>query len=139
MAEETDYEQERLRNIRENEKLMRELGVMGGSSAIGGPPRPKKAAATTRRAKPATPKKDLTPKRIMPTRSSARLAGHEADSEVLKRKYEVSRAGFSIALLCSVGLKLTVSVSVSRRKRKRLEKWPRRRSEPATASLICPV
>ncbi|GAK61973.1 WD40 repeat-like protein [Moesziomyces antarcticus] len=88
MNEDNDYEQERLKNIRENERLMKELGVMGGSSAIGGPP-PKRATPSKPR-KPATPKSksDSTPTRIMPTRSSARLAGHEADSETLKRKYE---------------------------------------------------
>ncbi|KAJ9476478.1 DNA damage-binding protein CMR1 [Pseudozyma hubeiensis] len=88
MAESNDYEAERLKNIKENERLMKELGVMGGSSAIGGPS-PKRATPTKPK-KAATPKKkaDTTPTRIMPSRSSARLAGHEADSETLKRKYE---------------------------------------------------
>ncbi|SPO21287.1 probable WD repeat-containing protein UM00675 [Ustilago trichophora] len=88
MNENNDYEQERLKNIKENERLMKELGVMGGSSAIGGPS-PKRATPAKPK-KAATPKKkaDTTPTRIMPTRSSARLAGHEADSETLKRKYE---------------------------------------------------
>ena len=88
MNESNDYEQERLKNIKENERLMKELGVMGGSSAIGAPS-PKRATPSKPK-KAATPKKktDTTPTRIMPTRSSARLAGHEADSETLKRKYE---------------------------------------------------
>ncbi|CDU23305.1 uncharacterized protein SPSC_01934 [Sporisorium scitamineum] len=86
MNESNDYEQERLKNIKENERLMKELGVMGGSSAIGGPS-PKRSTPTK---KPATPKKQTTttPTRVMPSRSSARRAGHEADSETLKRKYE---------------------------------------------------
>ncbi|KAF6767388.1 WD40 repeat [Kalmanozyma brasiliensis GHG001] len=89
MNESNDYEQERLKNIKENERLMKELGVMGGSSAIGGPS-PKRTTPTKPKKKPTTPKKkaDVTPTRIMPSRSSARLAGHEADSETLKRKYE---------------------------------------------------
>lgn len=88
MNESNDYEQERLKNIKENERLMKELGVMGGSSAIGGPS-PKRATPTKPK-KATTPRKkaDATPTRIMPSRSSARLAGHEADSEALKRKYE---------------------------------------------------
>ncbi|SJX60734.1 uncharacterized protein SRS1_11961 [Sporisorium reilianum f. sp. reilianum] len=89
MNESNDYEQERLKNIKENERLMKELGVMGGSSAIGGPS-PKRSTPTKPK-KAATPKKKTTtatPTRIMPSRSSARLAGHEADSETLKRKYE---------------------------------------------------
>lgn len=88
MIESNDYEQERLKNIRENERLMKELGVMGGSSTIGGPS--SKRTTPTKPKKQATPKKkpDTTPTRIMPSRSSARLAGHEADSETLKRKYE---------------------------------------------------
>ncbi|PWY97537.1 hypothetical protein BCV70DRAFT_208486 [Testicularia cyperi] len=87
MSEANDYEQERLRNIKENERLMKELGVLGGSSAIGGPP---KKPLVPRPKKPATPRKkaDTTPSRVLPKRSSARLAGQEADSEVLKRKYE---------------------------------------------------
>lgn len=87
MNEANDYEQERLKNIKENERLMKELGVMAGSSAIGAPP---KRTTPTKPKKATTPKKksDTTPTRIMPSRSSARLAGHEADSETLKRKYE---------------------------------------------------
>ncbi|TKY90907.1 hypothetical protein EX895_000905 [Sporisorium graminicola] len=88
MNESNDYEQERLKNIKENERLMKELGVMGGSSAIGGPS--PKRSTPTKPNKSTTPKKKAatTPTRIMPSRSSARLAGHEADSETLKRKYE---------------------------------------------------
>lgn len=88
MNESNDYEQERLKNIKKNERLMKELGVMGGSSAIGGPS-PKRSTPTKPK-KAATPKKkaDTTPTRVLPKRSSARLAGHEADSELLKRKYE---------------------------------------------------
>lgn len=88
MNDSNDYEAERLKNIKENERLMKELGVLGGSSAIGGPS-PKRATPTKPK-KAATPKKksDTTPTRVLPKRSSARLAGHEADSETLKRKYE---------------------------------------------------
>ncbi|KAJ1030027.1 hypothetical protein NDA16_000940 [Ustilago loliicola] len=82
MNESNDYEQERLKNIKENERLMKELGVMGG-------PSPKRSTPTKPK-KAATPKKkaDTTPTRVLPKRSSARLAGHGADSETLKRKYE---------------------------------------------------
>ncbi|SNX84074.1 probable WD repeat-containing protein UM00675 [Melanopsichium pennsylvanicum] len=88
MNDNNDYEIERQRNIKENERLMKELGVLGGSSAIGGPS-PKRSTPTKAK-KTATPKKKphATATRIMPTRSSARLAGHEADSEQLKRKYQ---------------------------------------------------
>ncbi len=88
MNDNNDYERERLKNIKENERLMKELGVMGGSSALG-VPSPKRTTPSKPK-KAATPKKkvDTTPTRIMPTRASARLQGHEADSETLKRKYE---------------------------------------------------
>ncbi|SOV01388.1 WD repeat-containing protein UM00675 [Ustilago sp. UG-2017a] len=88
MNDSNDYEQERLKNIKENERLMKELGVLGGSSAIGG--RSPKRSTSTKPKKAATPNKkaDTTPIRVLPKRSSARLAGHEADSETLKRKYE---------------------------------------------------
>ncbi|EPQ31927.1 uncharacterized protein PFL1_00126 [Pseudozyma flocculosa PF-1] len=92
MNEATDYEQERLRNIRENEALMRELGVLHGSETIGAPRRRKPAPGSAKpRAKRsgATPtKREKAPTRVQPSRSSARLAGHEADSEAVKRKYE---------------------------------------------------
>ncbi|PWN54233.1 WD40 repeat-like protein [Violaceomyces palustris] len=90
--ETTDYEEERLRNIRENEKLMMELGVLNGSKIIGPPVAPSgkpQNGAAKKRAKPVARKKqEPIPRRIMPTRSSARLQGQEADSETLKRKYE---------------------------------------------------
>jgi hypothetical protein len=82
-------EQERLANIRRNQELLKDLDLVGHTKP---PPsrRPDAASRTTRsKQKPRTPSKKLVPQRIQPRRTSNRLAGVEADSETLKRKYEV--------------------------------------------------
>ncbi|KAK0556781.1 hypothetical protein OC846_000970 [Tilletia horrida] len=117
MPELSSYEQQRLENIKRNEQLMRELDLLNGASGLGIDPettrRARKEAAAAEAASPAARarKPKLTPAEIKarkeaaerrkkereearptrvqpPRRSSARLAGVEADSEVLKRKYE---------------------------------------------------
>lgn len=88
MNDSNDYEQERLNNIKENERLMKELGVLGGSSAIRGPPPRRATPIRAKKLATSKNKADTTPTRVLPKRSSARLAGHEADSDALKRKYE---------------------------------------------------
>lgn len=84
-------ERQRLANIAENEALLRELGVAGGLSGRASKQRattaekPKKAAVTKKRKAPARAPEPAGPRRV-----SSRLAGLEADSEKLQRKYEVS-------------------------------------------------
>ncbi len=74
-----------MENIRRNEELMRELDVLGGSKTVGAPKRPVAAPKPAKRSAPvARAKKEP----IVATRSSARLKGHVADSESLKRKIE---------------------------------------------------
>ncbi|KAL9934768.1 hypothetical protein V8E36_006543 [Tilletia maclaganii] len=116
MPELSNYEQQRLENIKRNEALMRELDLLNGASALGIDPattrqaraaasasssskaaaakKPKITAAEAKARKEAAEKRKrereaAQPTRVQPPRrSSARLAGVEADSEVLKRKYE---------------------------------------------------
>ncbi|KAE8271754.1 hypothetical protein A4X09_0g588 [Tilletia walkeri] len=116
MPELSSYEQQRLENIRRNEELMRELNLLNGASTLAIDPETTRRAAaaaassssssTKRAAKPkitpaeAQARKELAeqrkkdrenarPTRVQPPRrSSARLAGIEADSEALKRKYD---------------------------------------------------
>lgn len=108
-TETTSYEAERLANIRRNEEMMRSLGVWGGAAAVvGGAGEGERSPASAgagggrgsssrngrkggRGGKGGEKGEGQPQKReARPVRSSARLAGHEADSDTLKRKYEVS-------------------------------------------------
>jgi hypothetical protein len=87
----TDSEQERLANIKRNQELLRDLDLVGhtkpsSSRRSGGAG---SSRATKSKSKPRQPSKNSEPQRIQPRRTSNRLAGVEADSETLKRKYEV--------------------------------------------------
>ncbi|UZJ57343.1 hypothetical protein CBS101457_006663 [Exobasidium rhododendri] len=86
MDDDDEYEQERLANIKRNQDLLKELHLVGITSA----PPPRRSGAGPSRA--ANGKKQaarkVEPQRVQPRRSSNRLAGVEADSETLKRKYE---------------------------------------------------
>lgn len=75
-----DYEQERLANIAKNEALLKEIGLTGIK-----PPKPR----TSTPLKKATPRrKSESPSVSVPRRTSSRLSGIPADSEVAKRKAE---------------------------------------------------
>lgn len=78
-------EQERLANIKRNQQLLQDLDLIGHTPSSSRRPI---APSRTARAK-AKPAKKTEPERIQPRRTSNRLAGVEADSEALKRKYEV--------------------------------------------------
>lgn len=84
-------EQERLANIKRNQELLKDLDLVGHAkpSSSRRPSGPSRATKSKSKSKQAT--KNLEPQRIQPRRTSNRLAGVEADSETLKRKYEVSR------------------------------------------------
>jgi hypothetical protein len=86
-------EKARLQNIADNQKLLDSLKLGSGStSALGKRAAP---AAPVDKAKKKKKKVEPTEKVIIePKRRSARVLGLEADSETLKRKYEVS-LGFS--------------------------------------------
>lgn len=90
MEDDDEYERRRLANIAENEALLRSLEIGGGLSGTAS----KAAPAAKSKKKKAAPKKATPAKtRKQPERArrvSSRLAGIEADSDVLKRKYEVS-------------------------------------------------
>ncbi|KAL9603697.1 MAG: hypothetical protein Q9219_001016 [cf. Caloplaca sp. 3 TL-2023] len=83
-AEVSDYERQRQENIAQRDKLLKQLALDASSAGIGPGQKPKPA-------KPA-PKKKTTVKKIkedvVPRRTSSRIAGIEADSEVAKRKAE---------------------------------------------------
>ena len=86
MDDDDEYEKERLENIKRNQELLKDLELVGHSSAT--PRRPiNKNGKTKSKSKP-TPKKREQPERIQPRRVSNRLAGIEADSETYKRKAE---------------------------------------------------
>ncbi|WFD34283.1 hypothetical protein MCUN1_001120 [Malassezia cuniculi] len=66
-------EQERLQNIAENERLLKELGIVGGSSVLGIAPAKRPNDGDGGRAK--RHEKKPREKRILPQRTSARLQG----------------------------------------------------------------
>lgn len=76
-------ERERLENIRRNQELLKDLDLFNG--------RPKQNVQR-RPSRPDKNKKNIKqrsqPERVQPRRTSNRLAGLEADSDTLKRKYE---------------------------------------------------
>ncbi|MCO5583349.1 hypothetical protein L7F22_037259 [Adiantum nelumboides] len=89
MDDDDEYEKERLENIKRNQELLKDLDLVGHSTA------PRRSTGsngkTTPRSKSKTkptPKKREQPERIQPRRASNRLAGIEADSETYKRKAE---------------------------------------------------
>jgi hypothetical protein len=82
-------ELERLANIRRNQELLKDLDLVGHSKALA--PRSSGGSATKSKKTPRQATKKVEPQRVQPRRSSNRLAGVEADSETLKRKYEVGR------------------------------------------------
>ncbi|KAL9026598.1 MAG: hypothetical protein Q9196_004753 [Gyalolechia fulgens] len=83
----SDYERQRQENIAQRDKLLKQLAFDASSAGLGPGQKPKPAKP----AKPA-PKKKTAVRRvkeeIVPRRTSSRIAGIEADSEVAKRKAE---------------------------------------------------
>lgn len=78
------FERRRLENIQANQALLKDLSTT--AAKLTPKPKPSHKSATPRasRSKAATVKKET----LRPTRTSSRLAGLEADSEVAKRKRE---------------------------------------------------
>ncbi|KAK6331770.1 hypothetical protein TWF718_002311 [Orbilia javanica] len=93
---ENDYERQRLENIEKNRKLLQELDLTQAASLFHAATEKKAAAAAAaskptssskKRARAATIKKEV-PDEFIPRRTSSRLKGIPADSEVAKRKAE---------------------------------------------------
>lgn len=84
---ESEYEIQRKANIEKNKALLRELQLNAASAGLA-PPKSRQpgSSAAANKKKPA-PKK-IKQEDITPRRTSSRLKGIEADSEVEKRKYE---------------------------------------------------
>lgn len=84
--EPSDFEKQRLANIAERDKLLAELQVKKNAAQAGLYARPAKRAAPS---KPkSTPAKRIKKEDIAPRRTSSRLAGIQADSEVQREKLE---------------------------------------------------
>jgi hypothetical protein len=84
MDDDDDYETLRAENIKKNQELLKELDLLAKPSAARNPT----ARTTKPKPKSRQPSKPKEPERIQPRRSSNRLAGVEADSETLRRRYE---------------------------------------------------
>ncbi|PGH15115.1 WD repeat-containing protein [Helicocarpus griseus UAMH5409] len=86
----SDFEKQRAANIAERDALLKKLTLEAQSSGLfgkGPPTKPSKSASQSTKKKPTkrVKKEDETP---VPRRTSSRLAGLTADSEVAKRKAE---------------------------------------------------
>ena len=81
----SEYERQRLENIAQRDKLLKQLALDASSAGLGPGSKPKPS-------KPAAAKKKPAVKKIkeenLPRRTSSRIAGIEADSEVARRKAE---------------------------------------------------
>ena len=82
----SEYEEQRKANIAERDALLRKLALNAAEAGIA--PKPAKSSSNGHRSqkKKAQPKK--VKERIVPRRTSSRIAGLEADSEKAKRKAE---------------------------------------------------
>lgn len=84
--EPSDFEKQRLANIAERDKLLAKLEVQKNAAKINSLSRPSKRSAN---AKPkSTPVKRVKQEDFAPRRTSSRLAGIQADSEVQREKEE---------------------------------------------------
>ncbi len=98
-AEQNEYEAQRLANIAKNQALLRELQLNAASAGLGIPKsnggRSSTGTTTNRshrkKTDPRAPAKKQTVE-VVPRRTSSRLAGLQADSEVAKRKAEEEHA-----------------------------------------------
>lgn len=82
----SEVEQQRRANIAQREKLIRQLVLESRQTGLGPQPKAPSKPATSHKKKPAVKK---VKQEVLPQRTSSRLAGLTADSEVAKRKAEV--------------------------------------------------
>ena len=78
-----EYEQQRQANIAQRNKLLKDLALDARAAGLGPKPAPKPTPKSTSHKKRSAPKKI---ENVAPTRTSSRLKGIVADSEVAKRK-----------------------------------------------------
>ncbi|KAL8703889.1 MAG: hypothetical protein Q9201_002940 [Fulgogasparrea decipioides] len=82
----SEYERQRLENIAQRDRLLKQLALDASSAGLGPGQKPKHAKAANPHRKKPTVKK--VKEENVPRRTSSRIAGLEADSEVAKRKAE---------------------------------------------------
>ena len=82
----SSYERHRQENIAQRDKLLKQLALDASSAGLGPGQKPKPAKPTATQKKKAPVKK--IKEEVIPRRTSSRIAGIEADSEVAKRKAE---------------------------------------------------
>ena len=83
----SEYEQQRQANIAQRDKLLKQLALDAGQAGLG-PQKPKPAPKSTSSNKKKAPVKKIKIEDAGPRRTSSRLQGLTADSEVAKRKAE---------------------------------------------------
>ena len=101
--EQNEYEAQRAANIAKNQALLRELQLNAAKAGLGIPKTSVKSSTSTsilpdrshrRKEKPKVKKEKIE---VVPRRTSSRLAGLQADSEVAKRKAEEEYAAIQEA------------------------------------------
>lgn len=99
--EENEYEAQRAANIAKNQALLRELQLNAAKAGLGISKPTVKTTTSTRPSSDRSHKKKSTVKKekveVAPRRTSSRLAGLQADSEVAKRKAEEEHAAIQEA------------------------------------------
>ncbi|KAI4197669.1 MAG: hypothetical protein LQ348_002114 [Seirophora lacunosa] len=83
-AEISDYERQRQENIAQRDKLLRQLALDASAAGLGPGQKPKPGRPAQKKKPPVKKIKE----EVVPRRTSSRIAGIEADSEVAKRKAE---------------------------------------------------
>lgn len=83
----SEYEQQRQANIAQRDKLLKQLALDAGQAGLG-PQKPKPTSKTPSSNKKKAPTKRVKVEDAGPRRTSSRLQGLTADSEVAKRKAE---------------------------------------------------
>jgi len=83
----SEYEQQRQANIAQRDKLLKQLALDAGQAGLG-PQKPKPSSKSTSSNKTRAPAKRVKVEDVGPRRTSSRLQGLTADSEVAKRKAE---------------------------------------------------
>jgi len=84
--EPSEFEKQRLANIAERDKLLAELQVKKNAAQVSLYSKPQKRAATGK--SKSTPVKRIKKEEIVPRRTSSRIAGIQADSEVAREQAE---------------------------------------------------
>lgn len=86
-AQLSEYELQRQANIAERDALLKQLALDAATAGLGPKPIPKVSANGTKPLKKKAPVKKIK-EEVLPRRTSSRIAGITADSEIAKRKAE---------------------------------------------------